>query len=217
MPPVFALDLRHPGDGVRIPDSPILDPAQDVTVEAWIRPATADNGGSFHFIVSKNYGGTGYALLLIGRGDDVRLQFEARDIVAYPMKMSVLANHWWHVAGVLRAHRDISLFLNGVQVASHPTNLDLVPNNLPLYIGTSPWDSFCGQLGEVRIWGVARTQEQILGSMAARRGSEGLIGDWRFGVVSRGRTYDDTHHTRPGEVLGRPLRVRARAIPRPAG
>ncbi len=38
----------------------------------------------------------------------------------------------------------------------------------------------------------------------------GLIGDWTFRTVSRGRSYDITHHTRPAEVVGKPIRVRTK-------
>jgi hypothetical protein len=54
-----ALSLRQNGDGLKVPDTPILNLGGDLTLEAWIKPRSADNGGSFHFILSKNYGGTG--------------------------------------------------------------------------------------------------------------------------------------------------------------
>ncbi|HWD41314.1 MAG TPA: LamG domain-containing protein [Fimbriimonas sp.] len=207
--PLYALVLTHIGDGLKVPHTEVLDLKGDLTLEAWIKPHSADNGGPFHFIVSKNYGGTGYALLLIGKGDNVRLQFEATDTVAYAIPMHVLSGHWWHVAGVYRGKKDISLYVNGVAVASHPTQSELQPSPLPLYIGTSPWDSFDGAIADVRLWRTPRTQEQIVEDMssAPEPNNADLVAAWNFKTVARGRSYDLTHHTRPAEVQGAPQRI----------
>ena len=212
MPPhtVHALCLSQPGDGLKVPDTAILNVAGDITVEAWIRPRPAKDG-PFNFILSKNYGGTGYALLIIGSGDNVRLQFEANDTVAYFIPMHVLTDHWWHVAGVLRSRQDISLYLNGVQVNQHPTDRAMAPSSLPLFLGTSPWNSFSGDMADVRIWNAARNQEQIVQDMTQPPdpSEKDLVADWTFKKLSRGRSYDVTHHTRPAEIQGHPRLVGA--------
>jgi len=198
-----ALTCSNLGDGIRVPDTPILEVNGDLTLEAWIKPENVDLGGPFHFIVSKNYGGTGFAMVLIGHGDDVRLQFEANDTIAYFLPMRTLRQGWWHVAGVYRAGKDISLYLNGVEVARKPTSLAIKPNNLPLWIGASPWDQFVGSIADVRIWNVARDQSQIVADKDRRlSGNEpGLVANWTFNSISRGKTFDITHHTKPAEVL----------------
>jgi hypothetical protein len=207
---IHALKCAGMGDGIRVPNSPILQMNGDLTVEAWIRPENVDLGGPFHFIVSKNYGGTGFALLLIGHGDNVRLQFEANDIVAYSLPMETLKQSWWHVAGVYRAGKEISMYLNGLQVVSKPTGLALKPNTLPLWIGASPWDQFIGSIADVRIWNVARDQSEIVSDKENRlSGHEpGLVADWTFRSFSGRKTYDITHHTKPGEVLNRARLIR---------
>ncbi len=148
--------------------------------------------------------------MLIGKGDNVRLQFEARDTLAYPISMHVLANRWWHIACVFQAHQDMKMYLNGVMVAQKPTNLDMQPSPLPLFIGTSPWDSFDGEIADVRLWDVARSQDQILASMhqTISPSSPNLIANWTFRTLSRGRSYDLTHHTKPAQILGNPTKTR---------
>jgi hypothetical protein len=207
--PQHGLKLTKRGDGFRVPYTAALNPQGDLTVEAWIKPRADDASGPFHFIVSKNYGGTGYALLLVGRGDDYRIQFEARDVVAYPIPMRVLSQGWWHVAGVCRGGKSLELYLNGVKVAEKPTGSPMVNNELPLFIGSSPWDSFSGELDDVRIWSVARSQDEIVASAKSRlRGNEpGLMANWDFERMPKGRAYDRTHRTRPGEAVGKPKRT----------
>jgi hypothetical protein len=193
--------------GLMVPHSKTLMPAGDMTVEAWIKPLPNDRTGPYHFIVSKNYAGTGYALLLIGRGDDYRIQFEACDVLPYFISMRVLQGHWWHVAGVFRPAKSMELYLNGVRVAEKSTTNRILDNELPLRIGTSLWDSFTGSLDEVRVWDRALTQEQVLDSMkSSLSGQEpGLIACWSFDRLIKGKFYDKAHHTEPAQLIGKPL------------
>jgi hypothetical protein len=199
------------GDGVRIPSSQVLELSGDLTLEAWIKPESVDIGGPFHFIVSKNYQGSGYALVLIGRGDSVRLQFEVNDTVAFGVPMAVLKGRWWHVAGVYRYGKDLALYVNGLEVARKATSTRIAPNNLPLWIGASPWDQFIGAITDVRIWNVALDPVQIFDGKDRRlTGKEaGLVASWGFRSISKRTTFDTTHHTKAAEVLGRATLTRA--------
>ncbi|HSH93763.1 MAG TPA: LamG domain-containing protein [Roseimicrobium sp.] len=209
-PQAHALKCANLGDGVRVPNSAVLEVDGDLTLEAWIKPESVDLGGPFHFIVSKNYVGTGFALVLIGKGDNVRLQFETNDTVAYFVPMRTLRSKWWHVAGVYRAGKDVALYVNGLEVARKPAPSGMKPNELPLWIGASPWDQFIGSIADVRVWSVARNSNQIFTDKDRRlKGNEpGLVANWTFRPSSSGKTYDITHHTKPGEVLGRAALIR---------
>jgi hypothetical protein len=198
-------------DGLNVPFSPALQVTGDLTLEAWIKPQEQQPGGPFHFIVSQNYSGAGYALVLIGRGDDYRLQFEANEIVPYFVPMRVLKQGWWHVAGVMHGGKRIRLLINGVVVADKETKLTMMPSTRPLTMGTSPWDGFAGNIGEVRVWNVARSQDEIVRDMNARlTGKEpGLVALWDFRHTAKNEVYDLTHHTKPGVLIGKARLVRA--------
>lgn len=208
----LTLTIATPGDGIKVPHTQVLMPTGDLTIQAWVKPTRHKTNGPFKFIVSKNYAGTGYGLLLIGNNDVGRFQFEANDVISHEMHMNVLVKDWWHVAGVLVAGKEIKLYVNGVQVARKETKAQLVPNDLPLYLGTSPWDTFTGQIDDVIIWKEARTQEQILADSKKlpKFDHANLVALWDFERVRSGKLYDRTHHTMAGEVIGKAKAVRAR-------
>jgi hypothetical protein len=198
------LKIWHGDQGVRIPNADILNPTTDLTIEAWIKPSGEQRGGPYHFIVSKNYGGRGYDLLLIGNGDDCRIQFEMGDIVKAVIPMSALKWHWWHVAGVYEDRKSLTLYVNGVKAAESKATLPLRPFDGPLLIGTSPWDTFQGRIGEVRLWRTARTQADVVADMDSRTPTtkEGLMADYDLSRIVRHRVSDWSGRAPDGEVLG---------------
>jgi hypothetical protein len=199
------LKIWHGDQGVRVPNDDILNVTQDLTLEAWIKPSGEPGGGGpFHFIVSKNYDGKGYDLLLIGNGDNCRIQFEMGDIASTTVPMSVLKWHWWHVAAVYRDRKSIALYINGVKTADVRATLPLRTYTGPLLIGTSPWDTFQGRIGDVRIWSVARTQEQVVDDMHSRvdPSSPGLVADYDLSNIKRGRVLDRSGKAPAGILLG---------------
>ena len=77
-------------------------------------------------------------------------------------------NRWYHIAGTYDgAH--VRYYVNGCLVVQQAWTGNLVTNNLQACIGnisTSPFgEGFVGQIDEVRIWNVARTEAQIKQNM----------------------------------------------------
>lgn len=201
-----ALVIDKPGEGVRIPHTAVLEPKGDLTVEAWVRPSCAPSSGPYQFIVSKNYGGAGFALLMIGSGERYRFQFEASDTISYEMHRNVLKDNWFHVAGVLESGKYIKIYVNGIAVAYKPTTEKVKPFDGPLYIGTSPWDTFMGQVDDVMIWNEMRKQEDIIADSKKPPNGKvpNLIAFWDFERRQKGQIWNRTHLTRPGDILGKP-------------
>ncbi|ARV08403.1 hypothetical protein BTO05_01620 [Winogradskyella sp. PC-19] len=102
---------------------------------------------------------------------------------------TVPADTWTHIAV---SYNDVNnmayVYMNGVEVASGVINPVFVNSSQPLFIGTEGLGSvaltfrrFKGDIDEVRIWNVARTEAQIANDMNQRIAPQaGLVGLYRF-------------------------------------
>ena len=222
------LSLDGDGDYVRIENTPELQAAADgvMTIEAWFMPK---KGGWYVPIISKTNDqawqiGTDkdWDWLITGSG---RIEFRSTiddrgywQATPYLLKL----NQWYHVAVVVnRPKRLFRLFLNGVLVAE---DREMGISRLE----TRHYSNWClrmksrrsprfarGDIDEVRIWNVARTQTEIQKTMSTSlRGSEpGLVGYWRFDGQDE-TAIDATAHGHDGQLFGDAVRV-AHELPAP--
>lgn len=210
-----ALRFTKDHQAVVIPNCPALNITGDITVEAWIKPEENVKQAIFKFIISKNYNAKGFALLMVGQGGRERIQFEATERLAYGTNEGYVEkafrNTWIHVAGVVEAGRQ-RLYINGILVRENAKQAVLQPTTMPLQIGGSPWSSFHGSIDEVRIWNVARTQEQINHDRGRYlTGKEpGLVGYWTFDE-GQGRIAHNKAGRTPDGILGFGWNVNTRA------
>lgn len=180
-----ALEFTQDDQAVHIPNQGLLDFKGDFTIEAWIKPYAQARDHELKFILSKNYGGTGFALLMRGLGNNQLLQFEANSIVNYrspsDQGQHFFHNQWIHLAGIVKGDK-MALLINGALAGESPKPGPTVPNNLPLWIGSSPWGGFKGLIDEVRIWDYARTHADITQNMHRRISAEdqGILINLRF-------------------------------------
>lgn len=210
-----ALRFTKDRQAVVVPNCPALDITGDITVEGWIKPEENVKQAIFKFIVSKNYNTKGYALLMVGQGGRERIQFEATELLAYGANEGYVEkafrNTWIHVAGVVERGRQ-RLYINGLLVRENPKQAVLRSTTMPLQIGGSPWSSFHGSIDEVRIWNVARSQEQINHDKGRYlTGKEpDLVGYWTFDE-GQGRIAHNKAGRTPDGVLGFGWNINPRA------
>jgi len=124
----------------------------------WVTPAAALHGG-------------------FGTGSEWRNWYTPAD--------SITPGQWEHVAATYDGS-DYRVYVNGEQVFSQP--LRAIPHAAPVqWIGRLT-SLFEGQVDEVRLWNVARTQEQIRETMYQNlSGNEpGLAGLWNFDTQDSG-------------------------------
>ena len=106
----------------------------------------------------------------------------------------------------------MKIFVNGYEVGHrHYNGKDsFVRCHLPLRIGTThrkdheEKSSFVGQIDEVRVWNVARSEQQIRSDMNTQlNGNElGLVGYWKFDEETEGVVSDATHNENDGKLIG---------------
>jgi len=144
------------GSFVRAPDSASLEITGAITIDAWVNSSTV-----FGRIVDKitAFGADGYLLDLVDTGQ-LRMIVEG-DAITSPAPIS--SGTFNHVAGVYDG-ANLSLYLNGVLIATTPTGVTAIPvNHDPLTIGadSTGGSNFTGVIDEPRIFARALSAAEI--------------------------------------------------------
>ena len=204
--PNRVLFLDGDEDYVEMADSEALnDIGSQVTMEAWIRVAKFSS--QYVNLIQKqdevtapNLGNRSYLLYLkndgaVGLASAPRKQGQ---ITITSSEGLVALNAWYHLAGVVDTRKGfMRLFAHGIEVAHRDSGKNIYASTLPLRIGIA------GEMDEVRIWNVARNQEEIQATMyQSLSGREpGLVGYWRFNSVSNTVT-DSSPSGAHGKLVG---------------
>lgn len=177
------LMLTGPGAGyVEVPHDPALNPSDALTIELWAHLVSHESwsGSGCVSLVGKAYteaywlGDCSGRLRLYTHGSS-----SARDSVgALPL------NQWVHIAVVFDG-ADTHYYFDGVLDSTRDAVDGPMPaNTAPLRIGSSTDYNIVpvGAFDEVRIWSVARTQEQIANAMhtTISTPTPGLVASWSF-------------------------------------
>ena len=163
--PSTALRFTADGQQVLVPHTDELDLISGrLTIESWVRPDASILSRGYSSIVSKQLNGTGYMTASNLVGPEPGFKAEVAGIQVTSQSRPV-AGVWQHVAAVWDGQLKIYVNgqLNGVINTGPP-----IPNTLPLWIGSSPFGAdtnFRGDIDEVRIWAVARSQGEIQSTM----------------------------------------------------
>ncbi len=171
-----------------------------VTVEAWVKPTGWTPGGYSPIIATDiigvggsyygfwfRFNSSGQLIFEIGDGSGAG----GSDRRGKVTTSSVSLNKWTHVAVVATSVTDIKFYFNGVLQISNFTdggasNTSILHTTYSANIGrqitpTTEHD-FTGQIDEVRLWNVARTETQIRDYMCLKITTMpiNLIGYWNF-------------------------------------
>ena len=166
-----ALKLDGSDDYVRIPTSPVLEPAQ-ITVELWVKSAAP---GSFAYLVAKGSQGCAAPSYTFNKvGGIGGLFFDVWNgsvLFRSPQTPpSVFDGNWHHVAGTFDG-TTVRIYVDGAQVGTGtpvtpgftikydlPTTTDLLFGN---YEGCGNIYHYKGLLDEVHIWARALSEKEI--------------------------------------------------------
>jgi signal transduction histidine kinase/CheY-like chemotaxis protein/ligand-binding sensor domain-containing protein len=189
LPPNRVLDLDGSGDWVSLPPAGFTNFHQ-ATIEAWVkwRSALSLSGRVFDF-------GSRLREIYVGTGgtspNAVTMKFLMVDSTGSRRREDVHGgfrlNEWTHVA-VATGLGGVRIYLNGVLVATNAYAGSLSSLGGENYFlgrhtyAANPENSLDGQLDEVRLWSVQRTEEEIRTNLSRRlTGLEpGLAGLWNF-------------------------------------
>ncbi len=219
---IFHADLASAGLGfndgnyVRVEDSPSLDLTGSITLETWIYKT--NNGEDWNIIFSKPWDWDGnpwhvYRLGLTYAGNVPKYATCSLALsggIAGVSGTSVIPdNAWVHLACTYDGS-EMKMYVNGSLEGTQPASGSINTNDQPLIIGRNLlnwWNDWFGYIDEVRVWSVARTQEQIQQSMGrSLAGDEtGLAGYWRFNEGSGLIARDSSGNGNDGVLIGNPV------------
>ncbi|MFN8533508.1 MAG: LamG-like jellyroll fold domain-containing protein [Dehalococcoidia bacterium] len=147
--------VAHAGD---------LNMSTQMTIEAWVK---VNNPSACPTILSKDYAAGSYwfGICNFDGGGTNRLAFNSNGTFAAVYGATAIPQDvWTHVAVTWSAGVETRFYINGDLDAVRTAGPSPVPNDRPLWIGKSPNAAefpFRGYLAEVRIWRVARSQNDI--------------------------------------------------------
>ncbi len=167
------------------------EPETEVTHELWFK-TTSLNGGLFS-VVAGNLGSTGLDRgIYLSNGNIVARIWNDETISSSGLNLA--DGKWHHVAHVFGASvGGQQIYIDGQLVATGSKSISDFNWQDKIAIGYSA-DSgyFKGEIDDVRVWNVAKTQSQIQASLSQKlTGNEqGLIGYWNF-EENTGNTVND--------------------------
>jgi len=173
-------------DHVSLPDDPIFDLTDNFTLEAWIYADEWSNNVWEGTIIGKDMDpNTGFVLRT---GSNGTLSFTVgngswTEIISGPVMNE---QTWHHVAAVL-SNGQFEIFIDGLSVGVGACAPSL-SSNTNMLIGESAGFSgriFEGRIDEVRIWNVARTNEEIATDRIVDlpATTPGLVGYYKFDEI----------------------------------
>jgi formylglycine-generating enzyme required for sulfatase activity len=211
-----ALQFSPDPDWVVVPPSAPINLGQDMTLEFWVR--TNDNYGGpewtdARFVLDKDIPGQGqpdwavalrYGRVLFNNGNPT-------GVADQPLfgDRAVSDGAWHHVAVTRDAFSgETSVYVDGKLDTSGTLATDNLSNTEDLVIGAGISASapaihgFRGELDEVRLWDVVRSQPQIVSTMHTDLvgSEEGLVGYWRFDEGSGQTAHDSTSNGSDGQL-----------------
>ena len=170
-----------------------------LTFEALIRARDFDR------LISTVMGIEGYFLMRIGDaglpGNQIQIATSNGNLTNGDLQLQT--NKWYHLALTYDASTGtVQVYVNGRKMLEETKrlgNIDLT--NGEFYIGRSYEDSryLCGNICEVRIWNVVRTQEEIAANpYYVDPASEGLVDYWKLDDMSTNVVKDYTVYGNDG-------------------
>jgi hypothetical protein len=174
---------------VSAPNNQVLEVGNELTVEAWVN---LSNPGGNNKVVSWAASSSGFVLGVYTNAVDVEFWTGSgtqRYLYGQDRYGVVPANLWTHIAYTFKANSTNSIvtYVNGQPAYTYSPSIadGIRPAASGLYIGRASWSTSYntkGNIGEVRIWNVARSPEQIAGAWRTRlNGDEpGLVAYYPF-------------------------------------
>lgn len=192
---INAIDLDGVDDYVNCGTDSSLDISEFITIEAWVKMDSIQSIWAYHRIVDKYWYTIqqGYELVVDAYSITSHFEFWATNGSKHVIIGNVpLNDQAWHHLAASYDGEIMKLYLDG-QIETEITIGKFYIRQCSNFLGIgnnhdgNVWHPFGGEIDEVRLWDVARTQAQIQQTMYDTLSSNyyvgadsGLIGYWKF-------------------------------------
>ncbi|MHC4658315.1 MAG: LamG-like jellyroll fold domain-containing protein, partial [Planctomycetota bacterium] len=205
-----ALRFNGESDFVLIPSSRSLDIRGSLTLSAWVKNE-GDNDGQIIWRGDARGGHDPYELHVAGGRMEFRIDAgsDAGTYTEYRVRPRTPVDDAWHFwTGVYDKEAGrIYLYKDGVLENSSQIDHEIGYDTYSMWnvigaVDHGTWQHFRGIIDEVRVWNVARTQQQIERAMhRSLSGSEsGLVGYWKFDEGSGDIARDSSPYRNDGQL-----------------
>jgi len=154
----------------------------DFTLEAWVKFTTFDGG---YVLCNESAEPSANGYVLRATGGQMQLSIGNGSWQGVNATSGVVADTWYHVAATCTSS-EMKIYINGVLENTTAISASVLASTQPLVIGEgTQWTDrrLRGFMADVRLWNVARTQEEIAANMSASSltGTEtGLVANWKM-------------------------------------
>lgn len=157
-------------DYILIQNSPELNPQEELTISAWMKPVsftgTGNNGIVSKGFTSYTYPYYQYHLALTGNSyynNPGSFEFYAQQRNVFTPNHTWIPGQWYHVVGRYSTS-SIKIFVNGSLSSEGPANGSMSIYSTPVCIGKSSYTNLCtpGTIDDVRIYNRALTESEIM-------------------------------------------------------
>lgn len=163
----------------------------DFSIEAWLNVTAYEAGATTETILTNRSSNTGINFCIAGVSDGAnagKLALRIGTASTIYSTSTVNINEWTHVAvtfdDVSSGNNVVNLYINGKLEGTSTTAADVTASTANTFIGreASATDAINAKIEELRIWRVARTTEEIQGTMRLLLpcGAEGALATYEF-------------------------------------
>ena len=203
----YALQFDGVNDYVSVTAANSLNFVNEVTIEAWFK-WTGEGNDDWPAIVCKGHADSeNYALFINKSGRLIHFVINTeygRQYIESPFNI-ILPNIWHYVAATYDGSI-VKINVDGQFVTEQFITGTLITNNESVMIGCRDSSEcyFDGQIDEVRLWNIARTEQEINKYMFQELSSneQGFVGYWQFNEGDGDIAYDKTANENNGSLRG---------------
>ena len=196
-------------DEIMIPHLPTII-TDKYTIEAWVRPSKV---GPMNIVCrsDESYPMAAWShQLRINAEGQFEHYVEADEKYTVAHTAVVEPGRWYHVAGTVVANDELKLYVDGQEEGTSVHVGDLRQKLDRYFVGSASGDGmgyFEGVIAEVRVWNLARTEEEIGGAEMRKvlTGTErGIVGYWRINEGPGAMVFDFSSYNNVGPIKGEP-------------